>query len=1114
MTRKETDAQRRPPSVAGRSFPIVGIGASAGGLEAFEAFFKAMPPDSGMAFVLVAHLDPGHISLLPELLQKHTQMRVRQVEDGTVVQPNAVYVIPPNRSLSLFRRTLQLMELTLPRSANLPIDSFFRSLAEDQGPNAVCIILSGTGSDGTLGLRAVKSELGLVMVQDQDSAGYDGMPRSAVATNLVDFVLPPDEMPAELIRYIGHVRSQGRTQEVTVAPAAAALQKIYALLRSRTKHDFSLYKENTIARRVERRMHVHQLEDVAAYVRYLQESERETGILFKELLIGVTSFFRDPEAFVQLKDALLKQLEGRPKECSFRVWVPGCSTGEEAYSVAILLQECMDELKERFSIQVFATDIDDEAIDAARIGLYPASIAADIEAERLSRFFLHEEDGYRIGQTTRELLVFAPQSVIKDPPFTKLDLISCRNLLIYLNPELQQKLLPMFHYSLNPEGVLFLGTSETVGAATDLYTPMDTKWKLFARRSPATAIQPTVVFPVIPRDQEATDTSVSETVRQAEELSALQLVEAILQQSDTPPCVIVDAASNVLYVHGRTGRFLEPATGRASASVLDMARPGLKGELAAALRQAASSRQEVVSHEVRVEQNGGHLLVDLKVSPILEQTPIHGMLMVVFHEAAAAPGQERKRKKKKKPTGPRSKPPRSADELELELQNTRQNLQSTIEELETSNEELKSTNEELQSTNEELQSTNEELETSKEELQSLNEESATVNTQLHSRVDELTLASDDMKNLLDSTQIATLFLDRDLGVQRFTPKVTQIIPLTAGDIGRPVTDLAINLQDVSLKELALGVLETLIPETREVVAVDQRVFALRILPYRTVNNVINGVVVTLDDITEGKRIEEELRRSEERFRTVLRGSPLMVAHVDCDLRYTWIHSPHEDFDPPSMIGKRDDEIAVNQGTQRLRQLKHEVIESGAGKSAEITFPVSDGDVTYSISAEPLRDSKGEVIGATTVAFDISERKRAMEVLRLAHGDLQQRVEHADLLHESLLGEVVDMLGDGIAVSDEEGRFVVYSRRMFEITGYTHDEASGPDFPSCLYADPATWEKAQAAIAAAFSGEEVIDQPWEITRKDGQQRRVSISARVVEQESKRWLVGTMREGRPA
>jgi len=814
-----------------------------------------MPAAAGFAFVLVVHLDPTHISILPELLQKRTKMRVCQIEDGMQVERDHVYVIPPNKDLTILHGALQLMELTQPRGRNLPIDSFFRSLAKDQERNAACIILSGTGTDGTLGVKAIKGEVGMVMVQDEESAKYEGMPRSAIATRLVDYVLPPAEMPRQLIKYTKHA-TQKTAPRIAPAdgPVPAALQKIFVILRTRTEHDFSLYKKNTICRRIERRMNVHQIDDIADYVRYLQESEREASILFKELLIGVTNFFRDPEAFQTLQAQFLPDLlGGKPEDHAVRVWVPGCASGEEAYSVGIVLHECMEQLGRHFHVQIFGTDLDEDAINVARAGVYPESIMVDVKQERIKRYFTKEEDGqYRVKKLIREMLVFAPQNVIKDPPFTKLDLLCCRNLLIYLGTELQRKLLPIFHYSLKPQGVLFLGSSETIGPTTHLFALAHKKWKIFRRKPSAPGAHPVLDFPAQPESYEARDLEVPETVQRAEQLSALQLVETILQQSDTPPCAIINDTSNVVYIHGRTGRFLEPAEGKASVNIVEMARRGLKKELAAAIRQVTTHKQEAVFRGLQVDYNGGKLFLNLTVKPILEQIAMRGLMMVVFEETATPTKQE-----ERKPTPPPTKrKSKSVEELDQELQFTRESLQTTIEELETSNEELKSTNEELQSTNEELQSTNEELETSKEELQSLNEESATVNAELQARIEELAQTNDDMKNLLDSTEIATVFLDTDLRVRRFTPKATELIPLTAADFGRPIKHLATTLKDTDLDECGQKVLKDLAVQEDEVKSQDGRCYVMRVRPYRTVANVIDGVVITFQDVTAFKQAEE------------------------------------------------------------------------------------------------------------------------------------------------------------------------------------------------------------------------------------------------------------------
>jgi len=856
--KKEAGRQVASAANSSRKIPVVGLGASAGGLEALESFFNAMPADSGAAFVVVTHLDPVHVSLMPELLQKHTQMPVIQIHDGINIQPDHVYIIPPNRELSILNGTLQLLDMVHPRGGNLPIDHFFRALAQDQGGNAIGIILSGTGSDGTVGLKAIKAELGMTMVQSEASAKYDGMPRNAIATGVIDYILPAEEMPGQLIAYLSHwAKLPPKELGAHAGNSSDALQKIFVILRARTSHDFSQYKMNTICRRIERRMHVHQLDDIAAYVRYLQESDKEADILFNELLIGVTNFFRDPDAFAALGNALMEMLEQKPADYTVRVWIAGCSSGEEAYSIAMLLIECMEKLSRHFSVQVFGTDIDEHAIAIARSGLYPASILANLSEERLHRFFIRQDDGqYRIKKNVREMLVFAPQDLIKDPPFTKLDLLCCRNLLIYFGAELQQKLLPLFHYSLKDDGILFLGSSESIGQNTDSFIPVNKKWKIFrVVRSPLSMRQP-LVFPTLSPANKEAGPIMPDTVQQLEETSAFQMVEAILQQSDAPPCVIINEACNILYVYGKTGRFLEQAQGKVSTNLLEMVRPGLRKDLAEAIHKVAVHKQEISCKGLHVQYNGGApLVVDLLVKPILESSAMRGMLMVVFDELPEKGGERQPKRR-----AAAKKPVRSAAELEQELLHVRENLQTSIEELETSNEELKSTNEELQSTNEELQSTNEELETSKEELQSLNEESATVNVELQSRIDDLSDANDDMKNLLDSTEIATVFLDVDICIRRFTPRVTDIIPLSAADTGRPLSHFSTSLLQADLDHEAKLVLGDLVVREQEAVTKDNKAFLIRLRPYRTVANVIDGVVITFQDITGRKRMEKELRR--------------------------------------------------------------------------------------------------------------------------------------------------------------------------------------------------------------------------------------------------------------
>lgn len=881
-TAKRPPAARAPEApapvtapVAG--FPVVGIGASAGGLAAFEAFFSGMPAgvEPGMAFVLVQHLAPDYKSMLAELIQRYTRMRVFEVEDGMRVEPNCAYIIPPNRDMAYLSGSLHLLEPAARRGQRLPIDFFFRSLALSQHEQAVCIVLSGTGSDGTLGMRAIKGEGGMAMAQDPASTEYDGMPRSAIATGLVDYVLPPAEMPARLIAYARHAFGTLRRPG---PPGAAlpedALNRLLVLLRVQTGHDFSLYKKNSVTRRVERRMAVQQLTQLDDYVRYLRESPAEGEALFRDLLIGVTSFFRDPETFAALAEQVLPKLfAGKPTGATIRVWVVGCSTGEEAYSLAILLQEHLETLKQSFRVLVFATDLDRRAIETARAGVYPASIAADIAPARLARFFVPypAQGTYRIHKSIRDLLVFSEQDVIQDPPFSKLDLISCRNLLIYLGAELQKKLIPLFHYALNPGGVLFLGNSETVGTFLELFSARDRKSRLYTRREPVAGTS----HPILGRG--LSRPSREEACRRPRGNPLLEgtpglreLAEQALLQQYGAVAALVDDRGEILYLHGHTGRYLEPAPGEAGLSIVKMAREGLRHPLTSLLRKA-EVHGECVRHEgLRIKTNGDFTTVHLTVRPVARGPGTAagpGLCLVIFEDEPAAE-QERIEKVVVEEPGKETRQSEAESQAQIaslkqELQSKEEYLQTTLEEMETSNEELKSSNEELQSVNEELQSTNEELETAKEELQSVNEELATVNAELQTRVAELSRANNDMSNLLAGTGIGTIFVDHQLRLQRFTPSVTDVINLIPGDLGRPVGHIASNLVGYDcLSEDVTAVLETLVPREVEVQSRAGAWYLLRIRPYRTLENVIEGAVITFTDITETKAAARAVRESE------------------------------------------------------------------------------------------------------------------------------------------------------------------------------------------------------------------------------------------------------------
>jgi two-component system CheB/CheR fusion protein len=846
--------QETPAAPARAPFPIVGIGASAGGLEALEQFLGRVPAGSGIAFVIVQHLDPTHKGIMPELLQRATGMKVIQVKDRTKVRPSCVYVIPPNKDMSILHGVLHLFEPAAPRGLRLPIDFFLRSLAQDQQEHSIGVILSGMGADGTLGLRAIKEKAGVVLVQDPATAKFDSMPRSAIDAGLADIVAPVHELPGKILDYLQRTPLIARPEVAVEDKTQSALEKAVILLRAHTGQDFSLYKRNTFYRRVERRMGIHQIKKMAGYVRYLQENSQELDLLFKELLIGVTNFFRDPAAWEQLREqAIPTLLASRAPGQALRAWVPGCSTGEEAYSLAIVFKEAAEQAKPKgnFALQIFATDLDRDAIDKARQGVFPGNIAADVSPERLGRFFAKEERGYRIRKEIREMVIFAPQNLIMDPPFTKLDLLSCRNLLIYLTPEVQKKLIPLFHYSLSPGGILFLGSAETIGGATDLFAPVGGKSRLFQRKESALRPEP-VEFP----SSFSAGPPAGPEARQAPKppVSLQSLADQLVLQRYAPPAVLVNDKGDIFYISGRTGRYLEPAAGKANWNLFAMAREGLRYELAGAFQKALRQKEGVTLHGLKVGTNGGEQCVDVTVQRLDEPGPLQGLVMIVFTDVAVPVAAKAAVRTPQAHAGGAR-----LAELEQELLRVRSEARATHEEMQTAQEELRSANEELQSTNEELQSTNEELTTSKEEMQSMNEELQTLNTELQAKVDELSQASNDMKNLLDSTDIATLFLDKEINVRRFTPQATKIIKLIPGDVGRPITDLVSDLNYPTLADHVREVLRTLTSTEQPVATRDGRWFNVRLMPYRTTDDRIDGVVITFADITAAKTLEAKLR---------------------------------------------------------------------------------------------------------------------------------------------------------------------------------------------------------------------------------------------------------------
>ena len=937
VSKKTKKRQESPsPATARRaSFPIVGIGASAGGLEALDHFLARVPRGSGMAFVIVQHLDPTRKGIMPELLQRTTGMKVIQVKDRTLVQPNCVYVIPPNKDMSILHGVLHLLEPTSSRGLRLPIDFFLRSLAQDQQEHSIGVILSGMGSDGTLGLRAIKEKAGVALVQDPATAKFNGMPRSAIDAGLADIVAHVDDLPGRIIAYLQRTPLAHASEPALEDKAQSALDKVIILLRTHTGHDFSLYKTNTFYRRIERRMGIHQIDKIADYVRYLQENSQELDLLFKELLIGVTSFFRDPAVWEQLREKVIPTLiASRPAGQVLRAWVPACSTGEEAYSLAMVFKEVMEEVKPKRNntLQVFATDLDKDAIDKARQGIYPENICADVSPERLSGFFTKEERGWRVRTEIREMVVFAPQSLIMDPPFTKLDILSCRNLLIYLAAEMQKKLIPLFHYSLTLGGILLLGSAETVGGFTDLFTPLDGKTRLYRRTESATRTEliefPSSFAPLLPAGIEARP----ETKMP---LSFQSLADQLVLEHYAPSALIVNDRGNILYVSGRTGKYLEPAAGKANWNIFAMTREGLRNELTNAFQKALEHEGSVVVRGLKVGTNGGKQHVDITVRRLEEPETLRGLVMIVFADVAAPV----ETKASSRPGNAGKTPVHSAkvEELEQKYQQARMEAQTTREEVQTTQEELRSTNEEQQSTNEELQSTNEELTTSKEEMQSLNEELQTVNSELQVKVDELSRSNNDMKNLLNSTDIATLFLDNNLNVRRFTTQATKIIKLIPSDIGRPITDLASALLYPELSADAHEVLRKLGFAEKPVNARDGRWFTVRIMPYRTLDDRIDGVVITFADITVAKTLEAQLREKH----------TLLEKHVAEQSRKT-----KQAKDSPREIGGGDARPVeyASGGAGHAAEL----IPRGKGQTAKV---ISRGKVPAE-TAEPERSADG------------------------------------------------------------------------------------------------------------------------------------------------------------
>lgn len=882
-------------SKTGSSFYIVGIGASAGGLEALESFFDNMPLSTDYAFVVVQHLSPDYKSLMPELLHRHTEFKILQAEDGMQVKPGHIYLNMPKKNLIIFNGTLFFAPQE--EGLNLPIDIFLRSLAEDQGEKAVGVILSGTGTDGTRGIRAIKETGGMVMVQDEESAQFDGMPRSAVGTGIVDYVLSPERMPLELQNYTHGRYTLAFRDKQQVLDSDDAVAKILGMIRTTTSIDFSFYKPNTILRRIERRMGINQIETAEEYIRFLEESPNEVQTLFREILIGVTKFFREPDAFEVLKQKILPVIfQDRKRGDPVRVWAAGCSTGEEAYSLAIILEEYCEENGVHCDIKIFATDIDKNALDFASYGIYPESIVADISMERLARYFHKKGESYQVKPQIREKVIFAFHNILKDPPFARTDLISCRNLLIYLQTPMQKRVLSNFKFSLKSHGFLFLGSSETVGDASSAFSSVDVKWRLLQYQGSRERL-----------DTVETIATASDALRRMElqrpslgmpEPRASKLGDSVLEDvisACMPPAALVDEERSVLHIFGDVSHVLHLPRGRMNTDITQMAVKDLSIPLATGLQRAMKNFAKVEYRNVVIRDKDGkeESSLDLSIRPVGEGGE-HPRFIVIFRtrgpEEAVDDGevvdynvQEHVQKR--------------IEDLEQELQTTKENLQATVEEVETSNEELQATNEELLAANEELQSTN-------EELQSVNEELLTVNAEYQKKIGELTELNDDMDNLMASTDIGTLFIDVDLCVRKFTQPSAKVFHLIKSDLGRPIAHISNEFANYdSFQKDVEEVLRRSKAKEVEATVRDGLWYLVRILPYRTGGKVVTGVVVTLIDITEQHEAKGQIINHNEELTKLLETSPAATIMVTAEGDIRFVNSEAE-----QMIGLERSEL--------------------------------------------------------------------------------------------------------------------------------------------------------------------------------------------------------------
>ena len=971
-------------SVNSHAVPVVGVGASAGGIEAFTQLLGAMPSDSGAAFVLVLHLDPTRESQLSSILERHTQMPVAQVEDGMELLADHVYVIAPASDVTLEGDTLRLSEPAQPRGQGHPIDVLFCSLAKQRRERAVAIVLSGTGTNGTQGIKEIKAAGGLILVEDPSTARFDGMPRSAIGAGMADHVLAPSEMPATVLQYLRHDYVAAPDGLGALPDQKPGLDQLLGFLRAHSGQDFRNYKPPTMLRRVNRRMSLNNVTSLGDYIEFLRAKPDEVQALLRDLLISVTSFFRDEDAWTTLADVAIAQLVAdHAADAPLRVWVPGCATGEEAYSIAMLLTERAEEAHKQFDVKVFASDVLDDNLNVARTGIYPGASVELLPPERIRRFFERLDGSYQVRKNLRDLVVFARQDLLRDPPFSRMDLISCRNLLIYIGTEAQKRILALFHFALREGGYLFLGSAETVGRADDLFETISKKWRIY-RRVGATRHN-IVDFPLLGGHTSGSPSSPPPGPSQR----VTEIARRALLERFAPAAVLLDRRGRVLYFHGETGDYLKQPPGEPTNDLLAMAREGLLVPLRGALHRVLDENQ-VTSFTSRIRNGDALRLISVTLSPLAESRSSSGLVLVTFEpDERAAVVQEVQA----------TDHPDATAALEQELRSTRADLQGTIERLESVNEELKAANEEATSMNEELQSTNEELETSKEELQSFNEELHSVNSQLQHKISELDRTSNDLANLLSGTEIATLFLDTELRIEWFSPATKQLLDLATSDIGRPIRHFARKFADERMLEDAANVLARLTPMEAEVLSDEGKWFVRRILPYRTQDNRISGLVITFVNITDRKNASDavnEARLFAEAIVTTAR-QPLVV--MDGELR---VRSANRAFyllfdtAAEKSVGRHLDEIGSREwSNSELLELLQDVVQNDKQfESVELALgPAGRGQKTLLLNARKLMRSRDQEALLLLAIEDITDRKNAARHQEMLIGELNHRVKN-------------------------------------------------------------------------------------------------------------------------